>query len=893
MMRLLKRKPDRNDFELVTFGTDDLPPYAILSHTWTEGQEVTYDELRAGVGKGKTGYAKIRFCGERAAHDGLQYFWVDTCCINKSNRGELREAIASMFRWYRRAAKCYVYLSDVSQRRREGSNKHTASTQEQAFRKSRWFTRGWTLQELLAPMSVEFFSKEGSRLGDKQHLKQQIHEITGLPLPVLQGGHLYQFSVNERMSWTETRRTTLEEDLAYSLLGIFDVNIPLHYGEGKVNAFARLRQEIDKLDKCIQDLHITNPLSDKKRIEGTKGGLLEDSYRWILDNLDFQTWRSDQQSRLLWVKGDPGKGKTMLLCGIINELHKSIAQTALLAYFFCQATDLRINSATSVLRGLIYMLVSQQPSLISHIQKKYDRAGKTVFDDANAWVALSEIFTDIIQDPTLSTTYLLIDALDECLVDLPKLLRFISQQSTASSRVKWIISSRNWPDIEDQLERAGHKIKLSLELNADSISTAVSTYIQHKVLELAQIKKYSAKTQTAVLEYLSRNSNNTFLWAALVCQNLDQIRPLDTLERLNEFPPGLDSLYHQMLQQLRLSYRADLCKCILATMAVVYRPVTLHELKCLVDMPDHIADDLESVMEIIRLCGSFLTVRNGAVYFVHQSAKDFLLEEASDEIFPTGLAEVHYSIMSRSLRTLSLTLQRDMYSLRALGYPIDKVKQPDPDPLAKSRYACVFWIDHLSDWFSLSCADPYGDLQAGGTVEVFIKEKYLYWLEALSLCKSMSEGVVLIEKLEALLQVRADAPELLKLIHDARRFILYHKVAIENNPLQAYASTLMFSPTRSLIRKLFRHEEPTWVTIRPAIGDKWSACLATLEGHSDGVCSVAFSHDGTRLASASARSPSHTTGPGSHRRRGTGRSRSGTPAAARVYKRYILAHHSL
>jgi hypothetical protein len=111
---------------------------------------------------------------------------------------------------------------------------------------------------------------------------------------------------------------------------------------------------------------------------------------------------------------------------------------------------------------------------------------------------------------------------------------------------------------------------------------------------------------------------------------------------------------------------------------------------------------------------------------VHQSAKDFLLKEVSNEIFPSGLAEMHYIMMSRSLQTLSLTLQRDIYSLRALGYPINKVEQPDPDPLAKSQYACVFWIDHLSDWFSKSGTDPYGDLQAGGTVEVFIKEKYLY-----------------------------------------------------------------------------------------------------------------------------------------------------------------------
>ncbi|KAL8739891.1 MAG: hypothetical protein Q9190_007350, partial [Brigantiaea leucoxantha] len=136
--------------------------------------------------------------------------------------------------------------------------------------------------------------------------------------------------------------------------------------------------------KCLQDLYLTNPYDDKKRIEQTKGGLLQDSYRWILDNSDFRQWRKNQQSRLLWIKGDPGKGKTMLLCGIINELKKPTTHTCLLSFFFCQATDARINSATAILRGLIYLLIDQQPSLISHVRKKYDHAGKALFEDANA-----------------------------------------------------------------------------------------------------------------------------------------------------------------------------------------------------------------------------------------------------------------------------------------------------------------------------------------------------------------------------------------------------------------------------------------------------------------------------------------------------------------------------
>ena len=126
----------------------------------------------------------------------------------------------------------------------------------------------------------------------------------------------------------------------------------------------------------------------------------------------------------------------MLLCGIINELSKSTFDKTLLSYFFCQATDLRINSATAVLRGLIYMLVGQQPSLVLYIQKKYDHSGKELFEDTNAWFALSEIFTDVLQDPSLDSTYLIIDGLDECVTGLPKLLDLIVQTSSVSFRVK-------------------------------------------------------------------------------------------------------------------------------------------------------------------------------------------------------------------------------------------------------------------------------------------------------------------------------------------------------------------------------------------------------------------------------------------------------------------------
>jgi hypothetical protein len=249
-MRLLECN-NTGDFSLTKdFLGDDVPRYAILSHTWeADTEEVTLEDLMNGTSRDKTGYDKIRFCGEQARRDDLQYFWVDTCCINRANNTELSEAINSMFRWYQNAAKCYVYLSDVPRAAFDANDELNQLPWELDFRESRWFTRGWTLQELLAPGSVEFFSRKGKRLGDKRTLERQIHEITGIALSALQGAPLSQFGVDERLAWAKNRQTTRKEDETYSLLGIFNVYMPLIYGEGRDNAFTRLRDEIDKSSK--------------------------------------------------------------------------------------------------------------------------------------------------------------------------------------------------------------------------------------------------------------------------------------------------------------------------------------------------------------------------------------------------------------------------------------------------------------------------------------------------------------------------------------------------------------------------------------------------------------------------------------------------------------------
>ena len=234
-MRLLRLEQD-GGFSLVEYIGNNIPRYAILSHTWgPDDEEVNFKDLINGIGHTKAGYRKLRFCGRQAAINGLQFFWTDTCCIDKSSSAELSEAINSMFRWYTNATKCYVYLADVPS---------PQWTSKPALRHSKWFTRGWTLQELLAPSCVEFFSAEGERLGDKSSLMQEIHDITGISIQALQGCPLTEFSVDERLLWAKERETKREEDAAYSLLGIFDIYMPLIYGEGRQRALRRLRREI-------------------------------------------------------------------------------------------------------------------------------------------------------------------------------------------------------------------------------------------------------------------------------------------------------------------------------------------------------------------------------------------------------------------------------------------------------------------------------------------------------------------------------------------------------------------------------------------------------------------------------------------------------------------------
>ncbi|OAL43384.1 HET-domain-containing protein [Pyrenochaeta sp. DS3sAY3a] len=208
--------------------------FAILSHTWVTGQEVSYKEYLEGAHRDKSGYTKIvKACG-LAKEQGIQYVWVDTCCIDKSSSAELSEAINSMYKWYEQSEVCYAFLSDLP---RHGDLDYWLP-------RCRWFERGWTLQELIAPSYVIFFDAGYSIRGTKDSLQQILSEITNIDVDVLKGVRpISSYCIAAKMSWAHRRKTTRTEDIAYCLLGIFGLNMPLLYGEGK-KAFRRLQEEL-------------------------------------------------------------------------------------------------------------------------------------------------------------------------------------------------------------------------------------------------------------------------------------------------------------------------------------------------------------------------------------------------------------------------------------------------------------------------------------------------------------------------------------------------------------------------------------------------------------------------------------------------------------------------
>ena len=480
---------------------ETMPQYAILSHTWG-GQEATFKDLQSYSNieevdaKVREGYLKIFFCAQQAKRDKLSYFWVDTCCIDKTNSQELQEAINSMFRWYQNAKKCYVYLSDVKNDTLDGDG-------ESALKESRWFTRGWTLQELLAPKSVEFFSHEGARLGDKKSLRNIIHKITNIPVDALQGSLLSGFTASARFAWAENRQTTREEDGAYCLLGIFGIYMSLIYGEGKDNAIKRLRRKVQEASETSEDDTKTRSRSQEERLGKICSWLSApdpstnyhkahkqrqaETGLWLLDGPNFAEWKESAASRL-WLYGIPGCGKTILSSTIIEHLLQHCHNNASMvtAYFYFDFNDAQKQDPELMLRSLLCQLLQRSfmiPKGVNALFSSSDNGQRQP-----PLHALLEVTPQVMQQFTHA--YIVLDALDEC-THRPELMTMLETMAGWQlDNVHLLMTSRKERDIEGSLE-SYIKEKHTICLQRDVVDKDIQRYVQQRLSDDRTVAKWN------------------------------------------------------------------------------------------------------------------------------------------------------------------------------------------------------------------------------------------------------------------------------------------------------------------------------------------------------------------------------------------------------------------
>jgi ankyrin repeat protein len=707
-MRLLLRS-NTGEFDLTEDFIDNntIPPYAILSHTW-DGEEVTFTDLKDGTAKDKVGYNKIQFCGQQAERDGLRYFWVDTCCINKSSSAELQEAINSMFRWYQNAERCYVYLSDVP----DGSpdrDDECLRRWKPAFKKCRWFTRGWTLQELIAPASVEFFSKGGAYLGNRQSLEQTVYEITGIAVEALRGRPLSQFRTDERLLWAAKRQTTREEDNAYCLLGIFNIYMPLIYGEGRENALARLQEQVEKISKD-KILSLDN---DQRRIlldslqfdqidarQMTIKSAHAKTCKWLLKRPQYIDWldttKLGEHHGLLWIKGKPGAGKSTLMKFSLANARRSMKDRIVISFFFnARGEDLE-KSTIGTYRSLLLQLLKQLPAL----QWVFDSVGlsSSSIRPDHQWgiELLKSLLEQTIQSLGQSSVVCFIDALDECeeeqVRDMVQFFERVGELSaSAGIRFQICFSSRHYPHITI---RKGQTLVLE---GQEGHSQDITNYLE------SELKIGKSKIAQQIRSEVQEKASGVFMWVVLVVGILnkehDRGRIHGLRRRLQDIPGDLHKLFRDILT--RDSHNRDELVLCIQWVLFAKQPLSPEQLYFAVLSrvepvsrwdPDEVDKDAINlfILDSSKGLADITTSKNRTVQFIHESVRDFLLkDDGLGDLWPNLRSDLQGQSHEQLKQCCLAYISMDVFAVLNIPEKLPKASSQETADLRKSA----------NDWF--------------------------------------------------------------------------------------------------------------------------------------------------------------------------------------------------
>ncbi|KAE8419983.1 hypothetical protein BDV36DRAFT_307297 [Aspergillus pseudocaelatus] len=601
----------------------------------------------------------------------------------------------------------------------------------------------------------------------------------------------------------------------------------------------------DEYRECLKSLGVVNPLLRTKHIIARKNEVLKDCYKWVFQTKsyqDFMNWEGEDTPNLLWIQGQAGTGKTMLLAGIMEELNtfpaNSVSPTTL--HFFFQDKDGQIDQSLMAVKSLLWLLLSQYPYLVQYVHKQMQGSRDNLFDGDYAFTIASDLIRAMLQDDKIDPVILILDGLDECEYKARTMLisflgSLLQLNSRDNVRVKVIISSRPLEEIKIAVKSIKSTIlRATIEVDNISLDAPITAFIEWNIGWLEECTEDKTRL-LALRKELRKRASNTFLWVSLVCQELSHYGLHMWEDILSEIPDGLVELYNSLLARLegsKYKRHVQTCKRVLIISILANQPLSLSEIALLAQIEEG------SIRSIVHDCRSFLTIQGDTVYLFHQSVQDYLQDNYSRlQIQPRE--HIHRSIFELSLKGMEDQLQRNMYKLPYAGSIFEMNSLPDPDPLRAIRYSCRFWVHHLkhSDSTYDACDMIYS----------FLQKHFIHWLEALSLMHMMPDSIEILDELKPLTTSHSILHEFLQ---DAKRFTMKNQHTASTAPLQLYSSGLLFSPQSSIIRREFEKEIPAWVIRFPSIESKWDAVLQSLDHPSDVRCAC-FSPDGRLLASSS------------------------------------------